>query len=272
MAAPFREPQPIDAESAAHARVSLLLQGASGSGKTHFACTMPEPIVMGVTEPNISVVVGRIQESHAITMYPLKSWDDYKWFVRKTKNREWNAATVVLDSYTLVGDFITLAQKSQPGALNKQGQLVWSKWDLIKGHQFTEILDFLSATQPMPGKPSYHIVVTVHEQEEFIRNPEGETVGISGISPAVPGGGRKNFGAKFDCVFYLASGTRMEKDAKGVGRVAGVEHRLWTVPPDQLRAVKDGLGGNGGRKVLPPTVENTWPALCEGWGSEPGAK
>jgi hypothetical protein len=266
----YQEPQPIDATTAAQARASILLQGTSGAGKTHFCCSMPQPIIIGNTEPNISVPVGRIEEGVDITMYPLKDWADYQWFVRKTKNREWDAATVVLDSYTLVGDFIQLAMKAQPGAVNKEGQLTWSKWDQVKGNQFNEVLDLLSAVKPMEGKPTYHVVVTVHEQEEAIRNPAGEITGISAINPAVPGGIRKSFGAKFDCVFYAVGGISREKDAQGVARPVGASHVLWTVPPDNLRAVKDGLGGNGGRKVLPATVENTWQALCAGWGREPG--
>lgn len=267
----WAEPQPIDTKNASHACASILLQGASGSGKTHFCCTMPQPIIFGCTEPNISVPVGRIQEGHALTLYPLKEWADYQWFVRKTKNREWDAATVVLDSYTLVGDFVTTATKGQPGALNKEGQLTWSKWDLVKSYQFNEILDLLSAVVPQEGKRAYHIVVTVHEQDEAIRNAEGEVTGISAISPAVPGGMRKSFGAKFDCVFYSQARPALEKDPKGIIHRVGTEHVLWTVPPDPMRAVKDGLGGNGGRKVLPPTVENTWPALCAGWDSVEGS-
>lgn len=266
----WTEPQPIDAKNAQYAGAAILLQGPSGGGKTHFCVSMPQPIVAGVTETNIALYVGAIQDGANIVLYPLKNWQDYQWFVRKTKNREWTAGTVVLDSYTLVGDFITAATKAQPGAINKEGQLTWSKWDQVKGHQFTEILDLLSSVQPMDGKPSYNVVVTVHEQDEVVRNADGEVVGLSAISPAVPGGLRKNFAAKFDCVFYTVAAPIEEKDARGIIQRTGTRHLLWTVPPDTLRSCKETLGGNGGRKVLPPTIENTWAALCAGW--EGGSK
>lgn len=263
-------PKPIDVKNASAAGACILLQGPSGGGKTHFAASMPQPIVVGVTESNLAVYLGRIQEGAAITLYPLKSWADYQWFVRSTKNREWDAATVVLDSYTLVGDFVQAQVKSQPGAVNKEGQLTWSKWDTVKGYQFTEILDLLSAAVPAEGQRSYHIVVTVHEQDEAIRNADGEVTGLSGVSPAVPGGFRKNFSAKFDAVLYCVAQPITEKSPQGILSRTGTRHVVWTVPPDSLRAIKETLGGTGGRKVLPPTVENTWPALCAGWGTLEG--
>ena len=262
---PPAEPQAIDASNAAHAKPAILVQGMSGSGKTHLACSMPEPIVIGCTEPNISVAVGRIQEGRKITLYPLKNWTDYKWFVRRTKNREWDAATVVLDSYTLVGDFAVTTAMERPAALTVDGNLKQARWTNVKSDQFTELLDLLSATQPQQGKPSYNVLVTVHEQEEVTVDDEGKVRGISAVNPAVPGGLRRSFGAKFDCVFVAQAKPRFAKGGHGVMEPAGVEHVLWAVPPDNLRSVKDGIGGNGGRKILPPTVENTWAALSAAW-------
>ena len=262
----WTEPKAIDADNAAEACVSILVQGSSGAGKTHFACSMPQPIIMGVSEPNISVPVGRIQEGHAIVLYPLKDWKDYEWFVRKTKNREWDARTVVLDSYTLIGDFSVQSEMDKPGSLTKDGNLIQARWSAVKGNQFTELLDLLSSSQPEAGRPAYHIVVTVHEQDEAVVDAEGKVTGISAVNPAVPGGLRRSFGAKFDCVFVASQTPRYAKDEKGIQRPVGVDHVLWTIPPDRLRSVKDGLGGLGGRKVLPPTVGNTWAELCNAWG------
>lgn len=260
------EPQAINASNAREAKRAILVQGGSGSGKTHFACTLPQPIVIGCTEPNISVPVGRIQEGLQITLYPLHSWRDYQWFVRRTKNREWDAATVVLDSYTLVGDLAVTNAMDKPGALTSDGNLKQARWTNVKSDQFTELLDLLSATQPQAGKSSYHVVVTVHEQEEMIVDEEGKVRGVAAVNPAVPGGLRRSFGAKFDCVFVVTARPKFAKGAHNVMETVGVSHALWTVPPDPLRSVKDGIGGNGGRKVLPPTVENTWAALQSAWG------
>jgi hypothetical protein len=231
---------------------------------------MPQPIVMGVTEPNISVPIGRIAEGHKIRLYPLRSWRDYEWFVRTTKNREWEeAATIVLDSYTMVGDMVVNEAMSAPGALTGDGNLKQARWTGVKSDQFTELLDLLSATLPMPGKRAYHIVVTVHEQEEAVYDAEGKMTGISAINPAVPGGLRRSFAAKFDCVFIAQARTVYVKGANGLQRPAGTSHMLWTVPPDSLRSAKDGLGGNGGRSVLPPTIENNWSVLQESWYHSP---
>jgi hypothetical protein len=262
----WTEPTPIDASNAQHSGCAVLLQGPSGSGKTHFVASMPHPIVVGVTESNISVYVGRIAEGAAITLFPLRSWADYQWFVRKTKNREWDASTVALDSYTVAGGFCVDSAMARPGSLTKDGMLQQTQWNRVKSEQFDELLDLLGSTQPAPGKPTYNVAVTVHEQDEEIRSPDGQQVlGVSAVSPAVPGGLRRHFAAKFDCVFITASETTKAKDAQGLLRPSGVRHFMWAVPPDHLRSTKDGLGGNGGRKALPPQVENTWRALQAAW-------
>ena len=265
----WTEPTPIDASNAQHSGCAVLLQGPSGSGKTHFVASMPHPIVVGVTESNISVYVGRIAEGAAITLFPLRSWADYQWFVRKTKNREWDASTVALDSYTVAGGFCVDSAMARPGSLTKDGMLQQTQWNRVKSEQFDELLDLLGSIQPAAGKPSYNIVVTVHEQDEAIygTGTDGSRVvtGISAVNPAVPGGLRGHFGAKFDCVFITASQTLMTADANKIQRPSGVRHFMWTVNPDHLRKTKDGLGGNGGRKALPPQVENTWRALQAAW-------
>jgi len=228
---------------------------------------MPQPVVMGMTESNISLPVGRIQEGANLTLYPLKTWADYRWFVRKTKNREWDAATVVLDSYTVVGTYAVAEAMGAPAALTQDGNLKQARWTNVASDQFTELLDLLSATQPMFGKLSYHVVVTVHEQDENVVDAEGKVTGISAVNPAVPGGFRRNFGAKFDCIFLTRTLPLYEQGPDKVRRIVGADHKMWTVAPDHLRSAKDGIGGNGGRKVLPPTVPNTWEALQAAWGN-----
>jgi len=229
---------------------------------------MPQPIVMGVSESNISVPVGRITEGHKITLYPLKNWADYKWFVRKVKNREFDAATVVLDSYTVIGTYVVNEAMSAPAATTQDGNLKQARWTGVASDQFTELLDLLGSTQPLVGKPSYHIAVTVHEQEEAVYDPEGKMTGISAINPAVPGGFRRSFGAKFDCIFLTRTHPKLEK-VGAVNKVTGADHIMWTVAPDRLYSAKDGIGGNGGRKVLPVNVPNSWDALVAAWDSQP---
>ena len=266
----WTEPTPIDASNAAHAGVSILAQGPSGSGKTHLICSMPQPIVVGVTESNISLYTGRIAEGAKITLFPLRSWADYKWFVLKTKNHEWDAATVALDSYTVVGEFCVSHESGLPGALNKLGLLERSRWANVASGQFDELLALLETTHPQAGKSSYNIVVSVHEQDEKIYGKDSTgnqiVVGISEIMPAVPGGFRGTFASKFDCVFIMASEVVRTADKQGVQRPSSTRHFMWTVSPDPLhKSVKDTLGGNGGRKALPPQVENTWRALQAAW-------
>jgi hypothetical protein len=253
-----------------------LFQGPSGSGKTHALCSFPQPIVVGVTETNLAVIQGFAEGGVDITAYPLTSWTDYEWFVRRTKNREWKAQTVALDTYGLMGERLVLQKMADGTNTKNDGNLKISVWNHVKNDQWTQIMDFVSSTQAIPGKPAYHIVVCSHEREEYERKTVGggaegpvQDQVLVGVRPDAPGSFRDTLGARFDCVFITAERPVREKGANNVMRVVGSEHILWTVPPDHLRHTKDGVGGKGGRKVLPPTVENTFPALCAGWGMDP---
>ena len=272
----FIEPSPITAANIGEQRISILDQGESGGGKTHFICTMPQPIIVGQTDPNMAVINGFIQGGANITVYPLTTWAEFEWFVRKTKCREWNAATVALDSYTFMGDRLVLEKMDDPSSTKSDGNLKLQVWNHVKNDQWQVVMDLVGATSPIAGKPAYHVVVTIHEREEYektlVPGATGEAQFLSklvGVNPSVPGGLREGFGRMFDCVFIAQERPRTEKQTNGSMRVVGSEHLLWTVPPDHLRHTKDGVGGKAGRKALPPTVENTWTALCAAWGVDP---
>ena len=278
--APYQEPVPISNEELGKLRISMLLQGESGGGKTHMLCSMPQPIVVGYTDPNLSVPSSFIRAGCNITLYPIKCWADFEWFIRKTKNREWDAATVALDSYTFIGDRLVLEKMEDGGNTKGDGNLKIQVWNHVKNDQWTAMMDLVSATTPAPGKPSYHVVVTIHEREEYERTvlPSGGaepqfTNKVIAVQPAVPGSLRDGFGRMFDCVFIVQERNRTEKQSNGTIKVVGSEHILWSVPPDQLRHTKDGVGGEkggpGGCRTLPPTVQNTWEALCGAWGMDP---
>jgi hypothetical protein len=85
------------------------------------------------------------------------------------------------------------------------------------------------------------------------------------IMPDIDGGFRIQFAREFDSVFCV----RAEPVYEGEGlnrQTVGSRHWLWTVtPPGGGPDVGDGIGGKGGRRVLPPRLENTWQALMEAW-------
>jgi len=275
----YSEPTPLSLGALKERRISMLIQGESGSGKSHMVCTMPQPIIVGSTDPNLSVPTGFMHGGIDLTLYPLRTWADFEWFVRRTKNREWGAATVALDSYTFVGDRLVLEKMDDPNSTKSDGNLKLQVWSHVKNDQWEAVMDLVSATGPQAGKPSYHVVVTIHEREEYektvIPTSSGEPQFLSkltAVQPSVPGGLREGFGRMFDCVFIAQQQSVSEKQSNGTMKVAGSRRVLWSVPPDQLRTTKDGVGGvkgTGGLDVLPPTVPNTWTELCAAWSADP---
>lgn len=272
----FQPPTPIPLDDLGG--ISFLLVGDYGGGKTHFLMTMPQPIVVGYTDPNLAVVKGFKAQGVQVECYPLDTWEAFQWFTRRTKNREWNARTVAIDSYTYMGSRLVMEKQEVGSNVKTDGALKQNVWGHVLNDQWQEIIGLCDATQPITGKAAYNIVVTVHERPEYetMLGPPNRAGGeptvltkLVGVDPAIPGGFREHVGRMFDCVFTVQQRPRREKGADNIVRVTGTDHVLCPIPPDNLRSTKDGFGGKAGRKELPAVVPNTWPELCAAWGVDP---
>ena len=274
----FVPPKPLDLTAVPS--ISQLIQGPPGTGKTHHLCSMPSPILVGVTESNTAVYQGFKEQGVDLTALPVDDWETFQWFVRLTKNRQWGEhlgtepRTVGIDVYGLIGTRLVMDKKANPSNVTGAGQLQPPVWDQVKGEQWTEILDFAGAVKALAGKPSYHIVVCSHEYEDLevkITRVGGRPVEEStlrGVYPEAPGSFRKSFAARFDCAFLSGKEPKL-KEGGGPREVVGTSYFLRTVPPDKFRQTKDGFGGKAGRGTLPPKVGNTWADLCGAWGVDP---
>ena len=239
--------------------VSILLEGPEKSGKTHFWCSMPGPIVAAYTDPNRATPEGFMADGREIELIPIRDWKTYQnHFIPAVMNRKLEARTIVVDSYTYFGDKLPMEMAGG------DGKVAIHTWGRIKELHWSAMMDLVNATGPGPnGEPGYNIVVTCHLMD--IQDDNGSLIKVR---PQITGGFRDAIGKQFDSVFIAASEAVNEvKD--GRRQLVGKRHFLWTIPPDRYHSCGDGIGGKGGRKELPPQVENTWQAVCRGWGVDP---
>lgn len=269
----FKDAIVVDSTNVGDSKITVLVLGEQKTGKTHFWCTFPKPIVCLYTETNQETADGFIEDCAPgdITLLKLpstvpgnstvKDWPFYAdKFVPAVQNRMLEAATVVVDNYAGLSQAIC-AQKSGGGTTPIQIQ----QWGQILDAHIDRTNMLLSAARPLAGKPSYNIVVTCHLTD--ITNDKGA---LLRNAPAITGAFKDAIGGKFGSVFISKAKTRHDTvDMPGGGKQmlpVKADHYLYTVPPNEYIACGDGVGGKGGRKELPGVIENTYQALCKAWG------
>lgn len=268
----FKDAPIINKSNVAQSKLTVAVLGEEKSGKTHFWCTFPKPIVALYTDLNEQTADGFIQDFGDGDIQLLKfpssessarrsqDWPFYAdKFVPVVQNRMLNAKTVVVDPYSAVSQALVSYKKGNSGAVTI------AQWGEILDLHNDRMRALLSAAQPMEGKPSYNIVMTSHLID--VTNDKGALVKTR---PAITGAFKDEFGKCFGTVLISKAKTKNEMlELPGGGRemtVAGSNHFCYTVPPTQYLACGDGVGGKGGRKELPGVIENTYQALCKAWG------
>lgn len=236
---------------------SIAVLGTEKSGKTTFACSMPEPIAIAYSDPNRATVEGYVREGRKIDLYPVKTWKDFEEFVKMAVARQLEARTLVVDSWGFLSDRL-VSMLAGPS-----GEVTIQQWGRIKDHNWETLMQLLSCTEAKGEHPGYHIVVTCH-----LTDVTDEKGNLIKVRPAISGSFKDTFGRCFDSVFLSRSrAVRAVVDNRMV--TTGVEHVLLTTPPDSYHTCGDGVGGKGGRKALPPEIPNSFQALCAAWGVVP---
>jgi hypothetical protein len=258
----FKDLNITNASNVGESKPSLLVLGDMKTGKTHFWCTFPGPIVCWCTDTNPQTANGFIRGGADIELIENQSWDDYRnKFIPAVKNRLIDAKTIVVDSYSSLSDSMV---RSIAGP---DGKVTIPQWGQIKNQHANTMMDLASATQPIPGKPSYNIIVTCHLMKDGSEESDGAMV------PAIPGGFKYEIGKAMGTVLITRKLTRTEKAPPGhplEGRLIPTDpiNVMYSVPPDDRHACGDGVGGKGGFDTLPTVLGNTYSDLMKGWGQK----
>jgi hypothetical protein len=235
--------------------------GLEKSGKTTCAFSLPQPIHAAYVDPNTATVDGLIRDGADITLWPLKSWDEFEEkFVPSVANRCFDAASIVVDSYSFLANM--LVQKVKP----QEQQNTFRAWDQIKQTLLSTTNSLFGATQPREGKPSYHVGITAHLADVYNKNGQ-----LLKYRPAIQGSFKDDFGRMPGTYLICASETdRKPETIDGVMQMVTGDTRFfcWSKPPSDLYACGDSVGGKGGYKELPAQVDGTYAGLMTAWGRE----
>jgi len=216
---------------------SVLAQGRGKSGKTTFACTWPDPLIISVdpnrapfaTFPDVQVIV-------APTVGVIESR-----ILPDLKAGKIEARTVVLDSLSFFSDHwadrLMGTRTSYAQGQGQQASVSLRRFML----QFIEL-------KTSPNRP-YNIVVTCHDAPRS----EGED-GPKRIEPVTIGALRESIARYFDLVLLF------EKESRAVTQNGKAEivdaYKARTIAPDQHRVAGGSLWGRKLPAVIePPTYQ-----------------
>lgn len=254
------------------ARFSILLQGESGSGKTHFMMTCPSPLVL-VWDLNLAT-------HHKFDGMPyvvVKSWAEMEDFwldaIKQRRLTEvvqgfqrpdgtkpfgtYRVETLCLDTLTGLGNQIQMELSEGHAKLGSR-----DKWDEYYS-RFHRLLDAAvgatSVDNAHPEREVYYVVAGIHE--EPIYESQGESKRLIGYKPTIAGK-MANSGqiyTNFSTHLFMETVETMQ----GTSKVS--RHQMRTRSFGLRRVMSDKVAGTRW-KELPETLPNTWPDLIKAWG------
>ncbi|MGH9021683.1 MAG: hypothetical protein ACRDV9_01040 [Acidimicrobiia bacterium] len=265
----------VDASNLADTKLSILLQGHAGGGKTSGIFSLPEPIVACYADPHDDRVAGLMKGGRQITLYIPEDWGDFEQkFVPMVVNREFDAESIVVDSWP----FLAMMLMRTPGIGNAEGVVTPTDtgkriqiWGAVSGHQQNMLLQLASARVPIPGKRNYNLGVTTHLTEVF--KGEGEKRQLIGYRPDIPGGFKDEFTRCFGAALICQAVTETTIEGTPPQTKRNTRYRVWSVPPTDLYEAKDSIAGpSTPYKALPPVMDvapdGLYNTLRRAWGME----
>ncbi len=248
---------------------TILVIGDYKEGKSHFACTAPDPLFLQ-WDPNVATVekFGHPRVDELNSLPPAEAWRLWdRDLLPAIYNRELECETIVVDSYTFLARALQAATPMRKTRGNEDDTRKWygDLYDSLK--QTTMKLRTIS--RPFPGDPSrrrYNLVVTVHSQPQY-RKMEADSQVVEKYVPQIDGKFTREFGSFFGCVFWAEKYQHRPDVAPGKPPPPiETRFRVWTSSPDKMRNCQDAYGGPPGPFAkLPIWIENTWSALLKGW-------
>ncbi len=257
---------------------SVLYFGREGTGKTHNACSWPNPVVICFAHnpetlfkfPNIRVIYpARTEKVREPTI--TQKLDAWRFeILPMIRNRrmsdlcEKTIETIIIDDITQLAlnykmKLMGAGKEAIPKTVNK---LDFEAWNLYLMWLQTDISVLTDATLPdLNGeRESYNIVCTVHERDTLDDNSS-----VIKITPAVDGQFKDILPSMFGTVFVTDVAKQKDKNGKTIGQ----DYFVHTVAPDRYRRPRDGMGG-GRFGQLPPKCPGTYLELAKLWGLPTG--
>lgn len=251
---PLSELQSVTAENAALQKPIVLVNGDSGTGKTHFLMTCPEPIVIAFTDKNRQTALEAILSGRKAELREITCWSDWAdVFVPAVENRMVKAETIGLDTMDMLTSIMWREIQEHRPKLRIQD------FGTGKDRMVNTITQFASAAAHIEGKPSYNIVVTSHITDVT----DDDTGALVKFAPAVMGAFKHVAGDLFD--YHFLSDSELKTDIIEGKAIKSKRFFMHTIPPTRFHRTK-------APGYFPAEINNTWQALQDALALNPARK
>jgi len=245
--------QVLTAEDLGQAKESIAYKGPAGGGKTTLAGTWPQPIEWAQFDVNRKTIRDLIRKGLNARLYTFGTHEEFeKEFVGRARRREFDAQTIVVD--TVDFEAAMLVRDVQGSSLKLKIQ----DWGKILTCLQTTYSNLMSATAPMPDKPSYNIVLCYH-----LIDVTDDSGGLMKVAPKIQGGFKDELEAYLDTVLYCTSSMKSvveEIPGGGSRAIPSKVFECYSVPPSPYHTCKGG--------GLPPILDGSYQNLMKLWGRE----
>lgn len=245
-------------------RISGLYLGEAFSGKTHNACTWPNPLVCSFDPDNMTA-----RGMPGVWVLELESWAEFESTVMPYV-RARQLGKLIKERANLTEEPLieTLVVDTISVAATKLVQEIQGARDKVAIHDYGTILNKLVATTLQctetvkarkPGESTYNVIFTTHLTTETDDNGA-----VIAVRPAIVGQFKGMIARLFGFAF-LCEQTVNTVIKNGVATQEERRH-VRTVPKSSAYVCGDKLGGKPPFNKLPVTVGGTYPELAEAWG------
>lgn len=220
-------------ESFADARLSVLLKGHSGSGKTRTALSFPGPIRLLYTDKNRETVRQMVTAGTQVEGSIIETWSQFSNEVLPgLLRRESTCQTITLDTVDFLSAMMWTDIEGSKGKLSMQD----FGTGLRRLSEATRSL--VSLTLPQDQHPGYHVVFCCH-----LKDVTDDSGSLLRIGPAIMGQFANQLEDYFDYVLLL-QGQMISQIQQVNGQSKSVpakQFKIWSVPPDRYHTCKGGV-------------------------------
>lgn len=190
-------------------KVSILVYGAAGAGKTSLIPTMPDPVVLSAEGGLLSIADADVPYIEIADMDTLM--EAYQWLVESDEAKRFKS--VALDSISEIAEVVLSDEKKK----TKDPRQAYGALQEVMG-------DMIRAFRDLPGRHVYFSAKLEKTQDEM---------GRIMYAPSMPG---NKLGQSLPFFFDEVLALRVEKDAEGVSQ------RALMCDSDGLWSAKDRSG------------------------------